>query len=464
MFARVAGSGYSARVGRALATLGALTAALVAAAPAPAARFEFLRAWGSEGTAPGQFRAPDGIAVDLRGHVYVSDRENNRIQKFDADGKLLAVWGRNGGDGSFGVGPGEFNGPYAVATDGDGNVYVLDSQNNRVQKLTASGRLLRMWGRNGGDGSYGAGPGEFADPRGIEVDRRGIVYVSDHGNHRIQVFTVDGRFRAMWGRNGGDGSAGAGPGEFDQPRSASTDRAGNVYVVEKVNHRVQKLTPTGQPITRWGKNGGAGGGDTAIGSRQGEFNLPYDGAVDSRGRVYIVDTSNTRVQVFHTNGTFRRMWGAPGTGPGQFHDPYQVAIDCRDNVYVTDEDNSRLQVFGDPTAPEPRCAPAARLRRPAWSTRRGAVILRAICDQPCTLRAEGSIVVAGGVRVRLAPATARVAAEARALLILRPDGGSAERIATALRAGGTVVARTKTTASGFGGRARAVQRQARLRR
>ena len=450
--------------GGALATLGALAVGLIAAAPASAAPFEFLRAWGSEGGAPGQFRTPDGIAVDLRGHVYVADRENNRIQKFDANGKLLAVWGRNGGDGSLGVGRGEFNGPYAVATDGDGNVYVLDSRNNRVQKLTASGRFLRMWGRNGGDGSFGVGPGEFADPRGIEVDRRGTVYVSDHGNHRIQVFTVDGEFRAMWGRNGGDGSAGTGAGEFDQPRSASTDRAGNVYVVEKVNHRVQKLTPQGRPITRWGKNGGAGGGDAAIGSGQGEFNLPYDGAVDSRGRVYVVDTSNTRVQRFDTNGTFRGMWGGPGTGPGQFHDPYQVAIDCRDNVYITDEDNSRVQVFGDPAAPEPRCAPAARVRRPAWSRRRAAVIVRAKCDQPCALRASGSIALAGGARVRLAPAKERFAAEDPALLVLRPDRESAERIAAALRAGASVIARTETTASGFGGRAPVVRRQAGLRR
>lgn len=266
------------------------------------------------------------------------------------------------------------------------------------------------------------------------------------------------------GRNGGDGSAGTGPGEFDQPRSASTDRAGNVYVVEKVNHRVQKLTPTGRPITRWGKNGAAGGGDAAIGSGQGEFNLPYDGAVDSRGRVYIVDTSNTRIQVFHTNGTFRRMWGTPGTGPGQFHDPYQVAIDCRDNVYVTDEDNSRVQVFGNPTAPGPRCAPAAHVQHPAWSPRRRAVIVRAECDQACTLSAEGSIILASGERVRLGSARARFAAEAPALLVLRPAGEPAKRIATALRTDAAVVARTETTASGFGGRSRAVHRQARLRR
>ena len=431
-----------------------------AAGSAPAARFEFMRAWGTEGVAPGQFRTPDGIAVDLRGHVYVADRENNRIQKFDRTGRLLAIWGRNGGDGSFGTAPGEFNGPYAVATDGEGNVYVLDSRNNRVQKLAASGRFIGMWGRNGGDGSFGSAPGEFADPRGIEVDRRGLVYVSDHGNHRIQVFTVDGRLLDVWGRNGGDGSAGTGPGEFDQPRSASTDRAGNVYVVEKTNHRVQKLTPRGQPVARWGKNGGAGGGDAAIGSGPGEFNLPYDGAVDSRGQLYVVDTSNTRLQVLDTNGAFRRMWGGPGVGPGQFHDPYQVAIDCRDDVYITDEDNSRVQVFGNPAAREPRCAPVARVRRPAWSSRQRAVVVRATCDQPCGLRVEGYTVLADGARVRLVPARARVGAEAPTSLLLRPRGTAAGRAVATRLAGASVY--TETVASGFGGRAPAVRRKVRL--
>ena len=445
-----------------LATLAALVAVLAGAAPAAAAPLEFVRMWGSEGTGPGQFRIPDGIAVDLAGDVYVTDRENNRVQKFDSTGRLLAIWGRNGGDGSLGLGAGEFNGPYAVATDGVGDVYVLDSRNNRVQKLSSTGRFLGMWGRNGGDGSYGAGPGEFSDPRGIEVDRRGVVYVSDHGNNRIQVFTTAGRLLAIWGRNGGDGSAGTGNGEFHGPRSASTDRAGDVYVVEKFNHRVQKLAPDGSFITRWGRNGGAGGGDAAIGSGDGEFNLPYDGAVDSEGRVYVVDTSNTRLQVFDVDGQFLAKWGTPGTGAGEFHDPYQVAVDCLDNVYVTDEHNSRVQVFGDPDAPEPRCPPRVRVGGAEWSDGRNAAVVDAVCDQPCRVRVRGTIEVAGGERIRAVSRLVRMGAEDAAGLVLRPRG-AADEIEAALRGGDRVIVRTHTTASGFGGRSRAVRRTARLR-
>jgi hypothetical protein len=377
---------------------------------------------------------------------------------------LLAIWGRNGGDGSTGAEPGEFNGPYSVATDGHGDVYVLDSRNNRVQKFTSSGRFVRMWGRNGGVGLLGVGPpgstapGEFSDARGIEVERRGIVYVSDHGNHRIQAFTLDGTLLSVWGRNGGDGSPGTGPGEFEQPRSAATDRAGNVYVVEKLNHRVQKLTPDGRLLSRWGKNGGAGGGDAAIGSAPGEFNLPYDAVVDSRGTVYVVDTSNTRVQRFDTNGVFRGMWGGPGFGPGQFHDPYQAAIDCRDNVYVTDEENSRVQKFGDPAATPPRCGPRLRLSRPEWSAARRAVVVRVTCDQPCTIRVGGAVLLRGGSWARLAPRPAALGAEDGRTLTL-------EASASATRAmGSRPVARVRARASGFGGRSPAVVRSARLAR
>ncbi|MDQ3936113.1 MAG: 6-bladed beta-propeller, partial [Actinomycetota bacterium] len=310
------------------------------------------------------------------------------MQKFTSGGQPIAVWGRP--DRLPGLLPGEFNEPYSVAVDGYGDVYVLDTRNDRVQKFSPDGGFLRAWG------GTGSAPGQLADARGIEIDRRGVVYVSDHGNHRIQAFTLDGRLRSVWGRNGGDGSPGSGPGEFDQPRSAATDRAGNVYVVEKRNHRVQKLTPDGRVVTRWGKGGGAGGGDAAIGSGDGEFNLPYDAAVDSRDRVYVVDTSNTRVQRFDSNGAFLDKWGGPGVGPGEFHDPYQVAIDCRDNLYVTDEENSRVQKFGDPAAPPPRCPPALRLGRAAWSSAARGVVVRVSCDQPCAVNAGASVRLRGG--------------------------------------------------------------------
>src|SRR5436189_116325 len=103
-----------------------------------------------------------------------------------------------------------------------------------------------MWG------SAGSAPGQFGTANGIAVDLRGDVYVGDHGNHRIQKLSPTGRFLAKWGRNGGDGSAGPGPGEFNQPRGLAIDHAGNIYVAEKLNHRVQELAANGTFIRQWG--------------------------------------------------------------------------------------------------------------------------------------------------------------------------------------------------------------------
>jgi tripartite motif-containing protein 71 len=424
---------------------------LALAPVAGAGEFRFLRAWGGPGLGSGQFDIPDGVSVDPAGNVYVADREQNRIQKFTWDGRHLATWGRNGGDGSLGNAPGEFNGPYGVAADGAGNVYVLDSRNHRVQKLDSSGRVLAMWGRNGGDGTSGRQPGELGDPRGIEVDRWGNVYVADHGNARVQKFTPSGELVGLWGRNCCDASTGSGPGEFWEPRGVAVDSQGNLYVAEKVNHRIQKLSQDGRFLGWWGKNGGTGGGDVAIGSADGEFNLPYDVAVDSRDRVYVTDTSNTRNQVFDSNGRFLWKWGSPGSGPGQFFDPYTVAIDCRDNVYVTDEGNDRVQVFGDPAKPPPRCPPRVSLDPLARPGRGAALRLRVECDLPCTVKVDGRT---GGVRA-FRPVTRGLGPLAPETLVLP--------LRRAARSGSAPVT-VRAVATGLGGRARPVHRRFRVHR
>lgn len=140
----------------------------------------FVAEWGSAGTGPGQFQSPRGIAVDPEGNVYVADAGNDRVQKFGADGTPLAIWG------SAGTGDGQFDGPADVAADGAGNVFVADAGNNRVQRFSSSGEFREKIGANGGDGTFGDGPGEFRTPLSIAVDATGFVYVADSFNNRLQ--------------------------------------------------------------------------------------------------------------------------------------------------------------------------------------------------------------------------------------------------------------------------------------
>lgn len=139
---------------------------------------------GVDPTAPGQFSSPSGVAVDGQANVYVADSGNHRIQKLSPAGEPLAQWG------SEGSGPGQFREPAGVAVDGQGNVYVADSGNHRIQKLSPSGEPLAQWG------SKGSGPGQFQNPQGVAVGRDGNVYVVDRGNGRIQKLTVAGQAQA----------------------------------------------------------------------------------------------------------------------------------------------------------------------------------------------------------------------------------------------------------------------------
>ncbi|MBL8057018.1 MAG: SMP-30/gluconolactonase/LRE family protein, partial [Anaerolineales bacterium] len=258
----------------------------------------WLRSWGSLGTGAGQFDAVSDIAIDGAGRVFVAetphsdaypprdDPANHRVQVFTAAGGLLTTFGISG------TAPGEFRYPNGLDLDTAGHLYVADTGNNRVQKLhfdaaTNTLAFVQAWG------AYGTDPGQFYYPSGIAVDAaRGVLYVGDTRNHRIQKFTLDGVFVKTWG------TLGTGAGQFDLTSGVAVDADGNVYVTDgqnlsrpgtsPLNQRVQKFTSEGVFVTQWGSSGGLAG----------EFYQPDGIAVDPAGEVYVVDSGNDRVQVF----------------------------------------------------------------------------------------------------------------------------------------------------------------------
>jgi sugar lactone lactonase YvrE len=281
--------------------------------------YEFLAKWGSYGSGDSQFDHAVGIAVDGSGYVYVSDTENNRIQKFTSSGVFVTKWG------SFGTGDGQLYYPYGIAVDSSGYIYVADSGNGRIQKFTADGTFVTKWG------SIGSGDGQFLTPYGIAIDSSGNVYVSDMSNNRIEKFTGNGAFLAKWGSYGSE------DGQFFYPLAIGVDSSGNVYVADENNSRVEKFTADGTFMTKWGT---AGSGD-------GQFNMQYGNglAVDSSGNIYVADSYNSRIQKFTSSGVFVTKWGSFGFGDGQFYYPYGVAVDGSGYVYVTESNNCRIQKF-----------------------------------------------------------------------------------------------------------------------
>ena len=154
--------------------------------------------------------------------------------------------------------------------------------------------------------------------------------MSDEWVHRISIFSRDGDYIGKW-----EECVGSGDGELDRPAGLAIDQDDNVYVVDSMNHRVQKFTPDGKFLAKFG----------SYGDGDGEFNMPWGISIDKQGNIYIADWRNDRIQKFTADGRFLMKFGSSGSGEGEFNRPTDVAVDKDGIIYVADWLNDRLQVF-----------------------------------------------------------------------------------------------------------------------
>jgi hypothetical protein len=284
--------------------------------------------WGGPpGAGPGQFANPTDLAVGAGGQVYVADSDNYRVQRFTADGAFAGQWGTRG------TAAGQFSTPSGVATDAAGNVYVADRGNQRVQKFSADGTFQRAWGWGVATGAQafeictasclqglaGTGPGELFLPQTLTVDAAGNVYVTEFANNRVQRFASDGTFSGVvWG------SAGSAPGQFARPVGIAAGAAG-VYVADRDNNRIQRFNSAGGPLGQWG----------TAGPGVGQFATLLDVAVGPDGTVYAGETGNRRVQKFSAAGQFQSALTAVTGLPGVIR-PLSLTLGPANELYVLD--------------------------------------------------------------------------------------------------------------------------------
>ncbi|WP_376792566.1 flippase activity-associated protein Agl23 [Thermoflexus sp.] len=294
---------------------------------------------GGPGAEPGRFNEPHDVAFGPDGTIYVTDGRNHRIQVFAPDGRFLRAWGsfcalyEAGQPGCVDPdGPGQFNEPWGIAVAPDGSIYVADLWNHRIQQLAPDGRFLRAWG---GFAPISEDPqdqpGLFYGPRELAVvgDR---LYVTDTGNKRVQVFTLDGRFIAAWG------GPGILPGQLDEPVGIAALPDGNLVIADTWNRRIQILTPQGRPVRSWPI---AGWLDQSISTK------PYV-AVDARGRIFATDPTGFRVLVFDEQGNPLMSFGQYGEDAASFLLPQGIAIGPDGRVWVVDSGGNRVMAFPMP--------------------------------------------------------------------------------------------------------------------
>jgi sugar lactone lactonase YvrE len=234
--------------------------------------------------------------VDGGGNVFVADRFNNRIRKITATGVVTTLAGS--GVGIFADGQGTsatFYNPFGVSVDGSGNVYVADFLNHRIRKITATGVVTTLAGS--GYSAFADGnstSASFNQPTRAVVDGSGNVYVADQHNHRIRKITATGVVTTLAGSGNSTFADGNGTSaSFRYPTDVAVDGNGVLYVADTGNHRIRKITPSGVVTTLAG-SGIAGYADGQ--EKEAIFNLPTSVALDSDGNLYVSDRGNNRIR------------------------------------------------------------------------------------------------------------------------------------------------------------------------
>jgi hypothetical protein len=302
-----------------------------------------------------RFSSPYGVAVDTAGNVYVADSNNYTIRKVTSAGVVTTLAGTAGSKGSTDAtgSAARFNYPYGVSVDTAGNVFVADSSNHTIRKVTSAGVVTTLAGTAGSSGSTDAtgSAARFKFPYGVAVDVNGNVFVGDTGNQTIRKVTSSGVVTTLAGTAGSSGSTnGTGSAaRFYSPWGVAVDTAGNVFVADYGNYTIRKVTSAGVVTTLAGTAGSAGSTD-ATGSAA-RFIFPAGVAVDVNGNVFVCDTGNVTIRKVTSSGVVTTEAGlvlntGANNGLGsaaRFYSPWGVAADAAGNVFVADTFNHTIR-------------------------------------------------------------------------------------------------------------------------
>jgi len=281
-------------------------------------QFEHVMNIGSAGTGEGQFKYVEDFAFTKDGHLLATDAAHAWVQVFDkTNGKFIS---RFGGKGDNDV---NLDKPEGIAVDPDGNIFIADYNTGFIKKYDKSYKWVLTFSE------YGSEKGQNIKSEFMDI-RDGKLFMPEAGNHRVDVFDLNGKFLFDFG------GPGAETGKFNVPESAKFTSDGKLYVADLKNDRIQVFDMQGKFLTTWGKTG----------SGPSEFKSPAGIAIDKYDNIYVTEIGNDRVQVFDKTGKFITTWGKKGSANGEFGNLHGIIVDKATGlVYVADTANNRIQVF-----------------------------------------------------------------------------------------------------------------------
>ncbi|MDF2431193.1 MAG: hypothetical protein JWP44_824 [Mucilaginibacter sp.] len=265
------------------------------------------------------FSYPIGIVTDNTGNVYLADALCNVIKKIRPSGNVVTLAGDGIAGYKDGVGTGaEFNTPLGLTIDASGNLYVADELNERIRKITPAGVVTTVAGngnRQSADG--GTAAASFSDPSGLVFDSSGNLYITDAGSSRIRKISADGIVSTIAGSGTSTGSA-DGPGNtatFDGPYGITIDKAGNLFVSDRFNNEIRKITPAGMVSTFAGNtaSGPEGGSTDGVGTAA-SFSDPTGLVFNANGDLFVADRYNHKIRKITPGGVVTTFAGDGKTG------------------------------------------------------------------------------------------------------------------------------------------------------
>ncbi len=226
--------------------------------------------------------------------------------------------------GSLGKNNGQFNNPSYMCSNKNGDIFITDASNHRVQKFTSDGNHALTIG------NYGASQGFFNEPNGILCDQNNDLYICDVFNHRIQKFNSNGNFINSWGIYGHQHES------FNMPAGICQDDEGYIYVTELANHRVQKFDPNGLFILSFGKQG----------KNNGEFMSPV-AISHSKDKIIVGEFTSDRIQIFDKNGTFVKSFNCSKERSAKLHGTSNIVVNQQGHIFISEYWNNTIYVLSD---------------------------------------------------------------------------------------------------------------------